>query len=122
MMVELFIQAILENRMPVKEIGEWLGFLISNNYGPLNRVTDILGQVKDVSSKHNQALILLLTTLINKVDIGDKMPNSFKKILEIFFDLQQKEGYRLNSTEIDALSKLNSIKSLQPIINKILKP
>jgi hypothetical protein len=78
--------------------------------------------VKDVSSKHNQALILLLTTLINKVDIGDKMPNSFKKILEIFFDLQQKEGYRLNSTEIDALSKLNSIKSLQPIINKILKP
>ncbi|VTP95998.1 DUF7825 domain-containing protein [Sphingobacterium daejeonense] len=45
--------------MPVKEIGEWLGFLISNNYGPLNRVTDIFGQVKDVSSKHNQALIQL---------------------------------------------------------------
>jgi predicted DNA-binding WGR domain protein len=122
MMVELFIQAILENRMPVKEIGEWLGFLISNNYGPLNRVTDIFGQVKDVSSKHNQALIQLLTTLINKVGIADKMPNGFKKILEILFDLQQKEGYHLNSTEIEALSKLNSIKSLQPIINKILKP
>lgn len=45
-----------------------------------------------------------------------------KKILEILFDLQQKEGYHLNSTEIEALSKLNSIKSLQPIINKILKP
>ncbi|WP_138090878.1 DUF7825 domain-containing protein [Sphingobacterium daejeonense] len=63
-----------------------------------------------------------MTTLINKVDFADKMPNGFKKILEILFDLQQKEGYHLNSTEIEALSKLNSIKSLQPIINKILKP
>ena len=94
MAIEVLITAIDRQRLPVQDLGNFLGILMSHTYGPLGRLEDVLGQCRDISSKHNQALIKIIEYMFLSYAIGEKMPTNFKKLIELYYDLVHKENQK----------------------------
>lgn len=120
MATEVLIQTIEQNRLPIETIGEKIGFLISHAFGPMARMMEVLENCKDISYKHNDALLQLLSISLMNTNIKEKIPTNFKKILELFYDLQKKLKKEITNETRSAVEKLNEFKSLQPLIKKIL--
>ena len=119
--VELLIQLIEQNRLPTEALGEKLMLLLKSDYGPIGRMAEILEQCKDISSKHNQAILQILSNAFETVEVKDKMPTNFKKLVELFYDLQHKCDWQLSESLKASMQKMEGYKSLQPILKKILK-
>jgi hypothetical protein len=95
--------------------------LLSNGYGPIGRCIEVLEQCRDISSKHNNALLQLLDAAFAHYIIAEKMPTNFKKIVEYYYDLMNKEQYHFTDDLQQVFEKLEIYKSLQPILKKIRK-
>lgn len=121
MAVEVILATINENRLDTKVLGEKLGMLLSNGYGPIGRCAEVLEQCRDISSKHNNALLQLLDAAFTHYNIAKKMPTNFKKIIEYYYDLMNKEQYHFPDDLQQVFEKLEIYKSLQPILKKIRK-
>ncbi|WP_333865427.1 DUF6493 family protein [Sphingobacterium sp.] len=121
MAVEVILAAVNENRLDTTLLGEQLGMLLSNGYGPIGRCVEVLEQCRDISSKHNNALLQLLDTAFAHYNIAEKMPTNFKKIIEYYYDLTNKEQYHFPEELQQVFEKLEIYKSLQPILKKIRK-
>ncbi|HCU45566.1 MAG TPA: hypothetical protein DF610_12545 [Sphingobacterium sp.] len=92
---------------------------MSHTYGPLGRLEDVLGQCRDISSKHNQALIKIIEYMFLSYAIGEKMPTNFKKLIELYYDLVHKENQNISVEIKEVFEKLMIFKSLQPILKKL---
>ena len=118
---EVMIQAINDNRLPVTETGTLIGKLITEEYGPNNRVAEVLVSLKDLSYKHNDALLQLLDAMMTAVHLKDKLPTHFKKFMELYYDL----AVKLNKVPATALSsRLDTFEkfgALKPIVTKLKK-
>lgn len=121
MAVEVILAAVNENRLDTTVLGEQLGMLLSNGYGPIGRCIEVLEQCRDISSKHNNALLQLLDAAFAHYIIAEKMPTNFKKIVEYYYDLMNKEQYHFPDDLQQVFEKLEIYKSLQPILKKIRK-
>lgn len=121
MAVEVILAAVNENRLDTTVLGEQLGMLLSNGYGPIGRCVEVLEQCRDISSKHNNALLQLLDVAFAHYNIAEKMPTNFKKIIEYYYDLMNKEQYHFPDDLQQVFGKLEIYKSLQPILKKIRK-
>lgn len=121
MAVEVILAAVNENRLDTTVLGEQLGMLLSNGYGPIGRCVEVLEQCRDISSKHNNALLQLLDAAFAHYIIAEKMPTNFKKIVEYYYDLMNKEQYHFPDDLQQVFEKLEIYKSLQPILKKIRK-
>ena len=121
MAVEVILAAVNENRLDTTVLGEQLGMLLSNGYGPIGRCVEVLEQCRDISSKHNNALLQLLDAAFVHYIIAEKMPTNFKKIVEYYYDLMNKEQYHFTDDLQQVFEKLEIYKSLQPILKKIRK-
>ncbi|MNM94394.1 hypothetical protein D3C81_1067950 [compost metagenome] len=121
MAVEVILAAVNENRLDTTVLGEQLGMLLSNGYGPIGRCIEVLEQCRDISSKHNNALLQLLDTAFAHYIIAEKMPTNFKKIVEYYYDLMNKEQYHFPDDLQQVFEKLEIYKSLQSILKKIRK-
>lgn len=121
MAVEVILAAVNENRLDTTVLGEQLGMLLSNGYGPIGRCVEVLEQCRDISSKHNNALLQLLDVAFAHYNIAEKMPTNFKKIIEYYYDLMNKEQYHFPDDLQQIFGKLEIYKSLQPILKKIRK-
>ncbi|WP_313266604.1 DUF6493 family protein [Sphingobacterium sp.] len=119
MAVEVILAAVNENRLDTTLLGEQLGMLLSNGYGPIGRCVEVLEQCRDISSKHNNALLQLLDAAFVHYIIAEKMPTNFKKIVEYYYDLMNKEQYHFTDDLQQVFEKLEIYKSLQPILKKI---
>ena len=119
MAIEVLITAIDRQRLPVQDLGNFLGILMSHTYGPLGRLEDVLGQCRDISSKHNQALIKIIEYMFLSYAIGEKMPTNFKKLIELYYDLVHKENQNISVEIKEVFEKLMIFKSLQPILKKL---
>ncbi|WP_343563763.1 DUF6493 family protein [Sphingobacterium sp.] len=121
MAVEVILAAINENRLDTTALGKHLGMLLSNGYGPIGRCVEVLEQCRDISSKHNNALLQLLDVAFVHYNVVEKMPTNFKKIIEYYYDLMNKEQYNFPEELQQIFGKLEIYKSLQPILKKIRK-
>lgn len=119
MVTEVLITAIDRQRLPVQDLGEFLGILINHAYGPLGRLEEVLGQLRDISSKHNSALIKVIDQMLLYYTIGEKMPTNFKKLIELYYDLVHKENQEICVDVKQVFEKLMVFKSLQPILKKL---
>lgn len=117
--VEVLIIIIDEQRLPVYELGKYIGQLMNNNYGPIGRSHEVLSQLRDISSVHHHAVLQLLDQLFINYQTGDKMSTNFKKIVELYYDFIHKENYTIPEEVHPALKNLMKYKSLHPILNKI---
>ena len=121
MAVEVLLAAIQDNRLDTDTLGKQLGALLSNGYGPIGRCVEVLEQCRDISSKHNNALLQLLNVAFAHYNIAEKIPTNFKKIIEYYYDLMNKEQYHLPENLQQVFGTLEIYKSLQPILRKIRK-
>ena len=119
MAIEVLITAIDRQRLPVQDLGKFLGILISHTYGPLGRLEEVLGQCRDISSKHNSALIQVIDQMLLYYTVGEKMPTNFKKLIELYYDLVHKENKGISVKMKQVFEKLMVFKSLQPILKKL---
>jgi len=121
MAVEVFLAAIGEDRLDVATLGRQLGILLSNGYGPIGRCVEVLEQCRDISSKHHNALLQLLDVAFVNYTVAEKMPTNFKKIVEYYYDIMNKAQYRVPKELQPVFERLETYKSLQPILKKINK-
>lgn len=117
--IEVLVVTIEEQRLPVNELGKYIGQLMNNNYGPIGRSHEVLTQLRDISSVHHHAILQLLDQLFINYKTADKMPTNFKKIVELYYDFIHKENYAIPEEVHPALENLMKYKSLHPILNKI---
>ena len=117
---EVLIQHIENQTIGVSLLAEKIAFLINNDYGPVSRVIESFTTIKDVSPLHNSALIILLESTIGNLELKEKLPTNFKKILEIFYDLKAKMKQKVSEKVILVLKPLEENGTLKSIVKQIL--
>ena len=117
---EVLMQTIDTHRLPAGDLGKQVGLLLAHHYAPAKRCIEVLESIRDVSYTHNDALLQLLEALLETIELNDKMPNNFKKLLELYYDLKLKQARELSPNLKTALENLSRFKALQSIIRKIL--
>ncbi|MEL6804443.1 MAG: DUF6493 family protein, partial [Bacteroidota bacterium] len=88
---DIFVQKISQQLISATKIGEVIGKLERDEYGPLKRLTDLIEQqMLRVTATHNQALIKMLEAFFAELSIT-KLRN-LKRLLEIYHELLVQAG------------------------------
>ncbi len=116
---EVLMHHFQEQTIEPEKLGEQIGFLVNNKYGPMQRFVDVISLVKDASNLHNQGLILMLNTLIISIKDIQEFPTNTKKLLEIYFDLLTKTKKKPSPEIIEIMTKWQSNASLKSICKQI---
>ena len=118
---EVLISHFQNQTIEPEKLGDKLGFLFINKYAPIARLIDVINLVKDVSSLHNQALTLMLNTLLIHFKNTSDFPTNFKKLLEVYFDLLNRTNKKPSDETklmMESWQKNNSLKNItKQIIN-----
>lgn len=117
---EVLIHHFQNQSIEPEKLGERLGFLLSNKYAPIARLTEVIGLVKDVSSLHNQALALLLEDLLLAFENTKDFPTNFKKLLEVYFDILTKTKKRPKLKLLALIESWQSTNALRNICKQII--
>ena len=117
---EVLIQKIQNQNIDVLFLGQKIAYLINNNYAPILRLCECFATLKDVSTLHNSALSILLESTIENLELKEKLPTNFKKILEIFYDLKAKMKQKVSEKVISTLKPIAENGTLKSIVKQIL--
>ncbi len=103
---------LVDNRL----LGENIGYMLSKNYFPLKRFTDILSERLFRTNPNTDAeLLVLLNSMI--VNMPDKPLTNTKKMLEIHKELVTKYGFTISDLVKNKFESWNSSPSLRRIIS-----
>jgi hypothetical protein len=119
MTTEVLIHLIEAKKINAMQLSEKLAFLINGKYGVLLRFIDVLMGIKDVSPLHNSALFIILDTVLKHVELGDKLPPNFKKLVEHYTDIIAKTGQKPSAEAINSFDKLGENTALKGLIQQI---
>ncbi|MBS7231467.1 WGR domain-containing protein [Flavobacterium psychroterrae] len=118
---EVLIHLIEKQVIDVVAFAEKLGFLTSEKYGVFLRMADALIAIKDVSPLHNNALLQLLNSFFENLDLKEKLPTSFKKIVENYLDILTKTNQKPSAQASVFFEQWKDNASLKSLIKQILK-
>jgi hypothetical protein len=117
---ELWIEKTAKGEMDNVLLGTTLGKLETLEYAPLKRLTELMtSQMMNLSHQHNQALELLLSSMI--VAMGDVPVKGTKKLLEIYLEMLVLNSSVAKSTVCSKFEGWHEIKSLKAVMGKICK-
>lgn len=116
---EVMIFHFEQQRIKPSELGAVLGFLLQYNYAPVARLVDVLNLVKDVSFRHNLALVLLLDEMLVVFESSNSLPINFKKLLEIHLDILVKTRQKPSGKLTHNLEKWAQVNSLKSIVKQL---
>lgn len=117
---EVLIDLIEKHKVDVDVFAEKSAFLISNKYGVLLRYIDGIIAMKDISAIHNSALFLILDALFKKLELNDKLPTNFKKLIENYLDVMSKTNQQPSSESKIFFEKLKENAALKALVKQIL--
>ena len=83
--VEIFIQGVTEKRLNVALLGHNIGKLLAGNYAPLQRLSDSLLALKNISALNDAALIIFFENML--IEFTGETPKGFVKLLEFYNEL-----------------------------------
>ncbi|MBD2705641.1 WGR domain-containing protein [Spirosoma sp. BT702] len=118
---EVLIHHFGEQTLDAVQLGDRLGWLLADNYAPLQRLADALNLVRDVSPLHNQALLLLLDALFARLAEAAELPKNTKKLLELYIDLLVKRQATPPAETVTTLKMWQQIASLKTTCAAILQ-
>jgi predicted DNA-binding WGR domain protein len=118
---EELINLIEKQAIDVEALAQKLAFLASEKYGVFLRMTDCIIALKDVSSLHNSALLKLLNSLFEHLDVKEKLPANFKKLVENYIDVLIKTNQKPAEKAITFFEQWKDNPSLKSLIKQILK-
>jgi Family of unknown function (DUF6493) len=87
---EVLMNLIQIKKIEVQHLGEKMAWLLTNKYAGVQRLSDALVAIKDISALHNSALFLLLDAFFQHFEATEKLPTNFKKLVELYTDLKTK--------------------------------
>jgi predicted DNA-binding WGR domain protein len=118
---EVLIHHFGQQTLDATRLGDRLGWLLAGNYAPVQRLTDALNLVRDVSPVHNKALLLTLDALFAQLAAGNEPPKNTKKLLELYLDLLVKLAEKPTDATAVTLKTWQSVGALKAICGDILK-
>lgn len=118
---EILIQLIEKQAVDVELLAQKIAYLTIEKYGVFLRLVDGLIALKDVSPLHNNALLQLLNSFFAHLDLKDKLPTNFKKIIENYVDILTKTNQKPSAQAIVFFEQWKDNASLKSLIKQILK-
>ena len=117
---EIIINLVEKQNIEIATFSEKLAYLITNKYGVLSRLIDGIIGLKDISPLHNSALFLILDGIFKRIELKDKLPTNFKKLVENYLDVIAKTNQKpsIESIQFFEMNKENN--SLKPLIKQLL--
>jgi predicted DNA-binding WGR domain protein len=110
-----------EQTLDASWLGNRLGWLLADNYAPVQRLSDALNLVRDVSPLHNKALLVMLDALFARLAMAQGLPKNTKKLLELHLDLLVKLGEKPAEEMINVLKTWQAVASLKKETAAILQ-
>ena len=117
---EIIINLVEKQNIDITLFSKKLAYLISNKYGVLLRLIDGIIALKDVSPLHNSALFLILDGIFKQIELKDKLPTNFKKMVENYLDVIVKTNQKPSIESIQFFEKHKENSSLKPLIKQLL--
>jgi predicted DNA-binding WGR domain protein len=118
---EVLIQLIEKQAIDVELFAHKIAYLTTEKYGVFLRLVDGLIALKDVSPLHNNALLKLLNSFFANLDLKEKLPTNFKKIIENYLDILTKTNQKPSAEAIVFFEQWKDNASLKSLIKQILK-
>lgn len=118
---EVLINLIDKQAINVELFAQKLAYLTAEKYGVFLRLTDGLIALKDISALHNSALLKLLNSFFENLDLKEKLPTNFKKIIENYVDILTKTNEKPSAKAIVFFEQWKDNASLKALIKQILK-
>lgn len=118
---EVLIHLIEKQTIDIELFAQKIAYLATEKYGVFLRLVDGLIAIKDVSPLHNNALLKLLNSFFANLDLKDKLPTNFKKIIENYLDILTKTNQKPSAEAIVFFEKWKDNASLKSLIKQILK-
>ncbi|AYN04677.1 DUF6493 family protein [Flavobacterium sp. 140616W15] len=118
---EVLINLIEKQAIDMDVFAQKLAFLATGKYGVFLRMVDGLIAIKDVSPLHNDALLKLFNSFFENLDLKDKLPTSFKKIVENYLDVLTKTNQKPSPKATVFFEQWKDNASLKSLIKQILK-
>lgn len=117
---EILINIVEKKNIDITLFSEKVAYLITNKYGVLLRLIDGIIALKDVSPLHNSALFLVLDGIFKQIELKDKLPTNFKKLVENYLDVIAKTNQKPSVESIQFFEKHKENNSLKPLIKQLL--
>jgi hypothetical protein len=121
MSAEVLINLIEMRAVDLGLLSEKLAYLSNNKYGPFLRLVESISTLKDISPLHNSAFLLLTEGIFKGMDVEDKLPVNFKKIVEHYVDVLYKTKAQPSAEAVALFEKLKDNASLKALVKQILK-
>jgi len=118
---ETLINLIEKQTINIEKFAEKASFLASEKYGAFSRLTDAIIALKDISPLHNNALLQFFNAFFANLDVKDKLPTNFKKMVENYVDVLIKTNQKSSEKAIVFFEQWKDNASLKPLIKQILK-
>jgi hypothetical protein len=117
---EIIINLVEKQNIDLNLFSEKLAYLITNKYGVLLRLIDGIIALKDISPLHNSALFLILDGIFKNIELNDKLPTNFKKLVENYLDVIAKINQKPSVESIHFFEKHKENNSLKPLIKQLV--
>jgi len=117
---EILINIVEKKKIDITLFSEKVAYLITNKYGVLLRLIDGIIALKDVSPLHNSALFLVLDGIFKQIELKDKLPTNFKKLVENYLDVIAKTNQKPSVESIQFFEKHKENNSLKSLIKQLL--
>jgi len=117
---EVLINLVENQSIDISLFAAKSAYLISNKYGVLLRYIEAVIALKDISALHNSALFLLLDGVLKNMELPEKLPTNFKKMVENYLDVMLKTNQKPAAETKVFFEKLEKNNALKALIKQIL--
>lgn len=117
---EVLINLVENQSIDISLFAAKSAYLISNKYGVLLRYIEAVIALKDISALHNSALFLLLDGVFKNMELPEKLPTNFKKMVENYLDVMLKTNQKPAAETKAFFEKLEENNALKALIKQIL--
>jgi len=118
---EVLMNLIEKQTVDVEVFAQKAASLTSEKYGVFLRFSDGLAALKDISPLHNSALIKLFNAFFENLEMKDKLPTNFKKIVENYIDILTRTNQKPSPKAIRFFEQWKDNTALKSLVKQILK-
>ncbi|BFM41586.1 hypothetical protein CFS9_02270 [Flavobacterium sp. CFS9] len=118
---ETLMNLIEKQVIDIEKFAEKAAFTATGKYGAFSRLTDGIIALKDISPLCNSALLQFFNTFFARLEVNDKLPTNFKKMVENYVDVLIKTNQKPSEKAIAFFEQWKDNASLKSLIKQILK-
>ncbi|WP_316831975.1 DUF6493 family protein [Pedobacter aquatilis] len=119
---EVFINLVEKQAIDMTAFATKVAFLTNHKYGPFSRMIESTEAVKELSPLHQSAYLQLIEGLLANLQVDEKLPTNFRKLVENYVDLLYKTEKQPGLAAVNFFSQWKDNSTLKNLIKQILAP